>query len=675
LATGTFQIPVTRSPDCTVGGCGREASHRRNTLCELHEYHYKPFLGSMTVDQWARFQPPKANDYEFVLVHVDERLRWEILYALQKRHARGGRIDPQIMRRVIRFMQQQPSLATMTEGDLSQLLHDNASSPNVCAHLVEFGREIRTAHDEFNGRVPKDRLIWDLVEVGISRDPSAIGGTRRRNGLDFGLISQRWLRELAMDWSFEQTITRLVTETHRVAVIASNLLEERPDRGSDPSKLTHKESDAISEAIRDAKKANGTPAKVTWKRTLYWHFFRLIEYGRRHGHLDAMPASFGPHSSHVFGSPPSTEDVCKAIPTHIQRQLDTNIDSIANCGFDYAGLSEEHKHLLFRTAYIVLRDTGRRPGEVVTLKTDYLQRDANGPILVYDNHKSGRLGRRLPVLQSTADAIEHWKAAIPGAKAAEYLFPGTTPWQDHLPTNVLAYVLRLWVKGLDRLDTNEVKKNGDPIPFDRTLIYPYAFRHSYAQRHADNGTPIDVLRDLMDHKSSSTTACYYTITADRKRKAIQTVGEYSTDRHGNAAPLTQSVRYQVQSVAVPFGNCIEPTNVKAGGQACPIRFQCAGCGFYRPDPSYLSAIEEHLNSLRADRETAGAMDIAPYVIDNLNAQITEFTNVLTTMRTRLAQLDEPERERIEEAATVLRKARAGAMLPLIVINTPRPEPQ
>ena len=57
----------------------------------------------------------------------------------------------------------------------------------------------------------------------------------------------------------------------------------------------------------------------------------------------------------------------------------------------------------------------------------------------------------------------------------------------------------------------------------------------------------------MDHKSIRTTACYYTITADRKRKAIQTVGEYVTDRHGKAAPLTQSARYQVQSVAVPFG--------------------------------------------------------------------------------------------------------------------------
>ncbi|MDV6271687.1 tyrosine-type recombinase/integrase [Rhodococcus globerulus] len=116
------------------------------------------------------------------------------------------------------------------------------------------------------------------------------------------------------------------------------------------------------------------------------------------------------------------------------------------------------------------------------------------------------------------------------------------------------------------------------------LVYPYAFRHSYAQRHADNGTPIDVLRDLMDHRNIQTTAGYYVVTADRKREAIAAVGKYSVDRVGNSTPHTDSTAYQMRSVAVPFGNCIEPTNVKAGGHACPIRFQCAGCGFYRPDP-------------------------------------------------------------------------------------------
>jgi hypothetical protein len=115
---------------------------------------------------------------------------------------------------------------------------------------------------------------------------------------------------------------------------------------------------------------------------------------------------------------------------------------------------------------------------------------------------------------------------------------------------------------------------------------------------------------------------------------------------------------------VPFGNCIEPSNVKAGGKACPIRFQCAGCGFYRPDPSYIPAIEEHINSLSADREIASAMVAAPFVVDNLNAQIDAFRNVLDVMRGALQQLDAEHRDQVEQASAVLRKARAGARLPL-----------
>ena len=129
---------------------------------------------------------------------------------------------------------------------------------------------------------------------------------------------------------------------------------------------------------------------------------------------------------------------------------------------------------------------------------------------------------------------------------------------------------------------NEVDEHGDLIPFDRHLVHARAFRHTYAQRHADNGTPVDVLRELMDHKSVQTTGLYYVITADRKREAVQKIGEYTIDRDGAAAPLTQSTRYQMRSVAVPFGNCIEPSNVKAGRQACPIRFHAPAAASIDP---------------------------------------------------------------------------------------------
>jgi hypothetical protein len=80
----------------------------------------------------------------------------------------------------------------------------------------------------------------------------------------------------------------------------------------------------------------------------------------------------------------------------------------------------------------------------------------------------------------------------------------------------------------------------------------------------------------------------------------------------------------VRSVAVPWGNCVEPSDVKAGGTACPIRFQCSGCSSYRPDPSHLPAIEDQVRSLKANLELARAMGAADYTIRGMEGEIADY---------------------------------------------------
>jgi integrase len=520
---------------------------------------------------------------------------------------------------------------------------------------------------------PSDRLVWDLVDVGICPDPALQGGTRRRRGIDFGEIQQPWLRGLTMAMAREQTRAYAASELHKVAVLASRVLAERSDRGMDIAQLKTVDADAIAEAIRQLKTRDDTLCSSQYRRQVYRRFFRMIDFGRRQGLLEDLSLSFGRDRSHVIPHDPIEEEFGKAIPVHVERQLDVHVDAIGR-HLTHGLLTPEQRHHMFLTIYLLLRDTGRRSREVASLKTTYLTRDSNGPILIYDNHKAGRYGRRLPIVESTAEVFEEWlkvRAALDVYEASrDYLFPGSNPHQPHVTSSKISHMFRDWVDRLERLDSSDVDEHGNPIPFERHLIHARAFRHTYAQRHADNGTPVDVLRELMDHKSVQTTGLYYVITADRKRDAVQTIGQYTIDRVGHAAPLTQTTRYQMRSVAVPFGNCVEPTNVKAGGQACPIRFQCAGCGFYRPDPSYIPAIEEHMNSLRADREAAQALDAAGFVIENLTEQIRAFQHVLAAMRENLDQLDAAERERIEGAATTLRKARAGTALPLTVVQHP-----
>ena len=175
-------------------------------------------------------------------------------------------------------------------------------------------------------------------------------------------------------------------------------------------------------------------------------------------------------------------------------------------------------------------------------------------------------------------------------------FPGTPPgelkllptgWANRdgrrpLTVSALSAAHRDWITSLPPLLL------ADGTEYDKDRIIPYAYRHTYAQRHADAGVPIDVLAELLDHRSLNVTRGYYRVGEDRRRAAIDKVTAMQFDRHGNriwrqarALLDDEHARYAVGSVAVPYGTCTEPSNVAAGGTDCPLRFRCAGCGHFR----------------------------------------------------------------------------------------------
>src|SRR5260370_38724785 len=99
----------------------------------------------------------------------------------------------------------------------------------------------------------------------------------------------------------------------------------------------------------------------------------------------------------------------------------------------------------------------------------------------------------------------------------------------------------------------------------------------------------------------------------RSRQADDKVTAMKFDRHGNrvwrdAATLLDSehARYAIGTVAVPYGTCGEPSNVKAGGGACPVRFRCAAWDHFRPDVSRLPDLPASLDHLLRTPERLAA---------------------------------------------------------------------
>ncbi|MFE0771855.1 tyrosine-type recombinase/integrase [Streptomyces sp. NPDC058861] len=675
--------PYDPMPACRVVGCDHDASRAEN-LCLNHRKDWKNYAqrqGLSVGDEaarktWASTRFPFMTTGQFSLQPLQDTVRLELLFAIQQREARGMAFGPRPVRLAVKRLLDLSSIAA--SGNAYPRIEE-VTECGVRSFLRETRRTIDRAYRDFRGIAPTDGVVWDLTELEIPSVFSASGVRVREGKINFTEILQPWMRELAMAWvSKVRPDSRVLRVAFRAMVLASQALYELPGGGMDPTKLGFTDMDVVVDAFRNMTRANGTEMEVKGKRIYLTSFFDMLDYGRRTELLEQVPGAFARHSSHRIPETVQDDDeIGKAIPESVIRQLDAQLHLLGE-GYPYGAMTAEDIKAMLQTVYIVLRDTGRRPQEVARLALGCLEKDGDEHQLVWDNRKSKRLRRRLPITQETVDVINAWKARRAGLdlpqNSARYLFPAITNNTAHhqMASSSISRAMRFWVRSLDRLDAETLGPDGTPLPFDRALIYPYAFRHSYCQRHADAGVPQDVLRDLMDHRSANTTAGYYKVSLKRKREAVKKMRLHVMDRTGLPVPMTSNTAYELRSVAVPFGNCTEPSNVKAGGQACPIRFQCAGCGHYRPDPSYLPAVEDHIRALKGNREMAMASGAAEFVTRGLGEEISAFQQVGVKMKEYMSQLPEDERNQVEEAAKVLRKVRAATagrpLLPLTVVN-------
>jgi Phage integrase family len=214
----------------------------------------------------------------------------------------------------------------------------------------------------------------------------------------------------------------------------------------------------------------------------------------------------------------------------------------------------------------------------------------------------------------------------------------------HITVQMLDKRHRAWVTSLDPLTTAAGGR------FDTSRIVVYCYRHTYAQRHADAGIPVDVLAELLDHRNLNITRRYYRVEETRRREAVDKVTALTFDRHGNriwqqaaALPEAEHLRHTITEVAVPYGTCTEPSNVQAGGGACPVRFRCAGCDHFRTDASYLPDLAAYLDDLLRTRERLAAIggvdDWARAAATPAEEEITHIRRLITRIKNDLRGQD------------------------------------
>jgi len=679
LFTGDVTNPMTGAYPCATPSCPT-VIHIQNSRCSACRSARR--TSGLSQGDFDRTYSPRRRGHgrcaqskglaihQFTLAGHSPLVRWEVLYALQCRDLAEICLSPWAVRTLLaKLPTTLPSLLDLDRGETAERL--GKSQAGLLRGLLA---PLDRLHLGLTGADPTEPDVWDCALVGLrsarDRKYPAVFGT-----LDFRPIRLPWLRETVKAWA--RDLRPPVTEVGRtifVAQLASQALSARPHHG-DPARLRLADMGVVVEAIMTSGDAGGKPHSHSHRRAHLGWWRRLLDYARAAGLMAKVPDGFT-MSGHYRVLPieqQTEEEPGQAIPDHVLAQMDQYVELLGtpSC-YSNGGWAPADFAAMYQTVYQIQRDTGRRNNEVVSLSVDCLQWDDDHPILVYDNHKARRMGRRLPIHRDTARVIQDWqrrRAALPlPAESTQYLFPSpgarNRPSRRHLSTLTYAKKFRAWIIAMPPLSDVGLDDDGNERTVDTASIRPYGLRHAYAQRHADGGTDVDVLRELMDHRSIETTMGYYQVSLKRKQEAVRLLAPTAIDRHGQPAGFADEMGYEMSSVAVPFGNCTEPSNVKAGGKHCPIRFQCAGCGFYRPDPSFLPAIDEHIVELRADRELAVTTDAADWVINNIDDQLGAFTTVHDRLRTDLEEMPADTRAAVEDAGRELRKARAAAFIPV-----------
>jgi integrase len=142
--------------------------------------------------------------------------------------------------------------------------------------------------------------------------------------------------------------------------------------------------------------------------------------------MTQVPDTFRPAGRLRIRQEANEDEIGKALPDTVIRRLDASLHLLGPAG-RAGSIPAAELQAMHQVIYQILRDTGRRPGEVVSLRVGCVEVTGGQHNLIYDNHKAGRMRRRLPITAGTAQIITGWQERRAGlatpARAAQLAVP------------------------------------------------------------------------------------------------------------------------------------------------------------------------------------------------------------------------------------------------------------
>jgi hypothetical protein len=459
---------------CAVAACTRDRSGR-GPYCHQHTHRLhgeKKKNPGLDEEAWRRTAPAVAEGSLVSLRGLPAMVVAEVLYGLQQR-TRSDVKTSYLNLRPLCDMLRATGAASVTDSARVR------ATPHTKPLITTFTKS--ASRLEASPETERHKDVWDLVVFG------------HRGFLTFTGISQPWLREAVKRWAFDDLPRRRggnVGGTARERVNAIGQLSEslrlqRADHGDVISALGREDITAFCNRLAylasQGKVGGYTRVRVCRYVRLVLEGCRKISLTRPGQPLHNLPDDFALRDGDIPDEP-EDEATGRDLPTEVMRNLTAHLDQL-----------EASSCREVRVGTELMMDTGRRPGEIASLWLDCLETDPDGkPVLVYDNHKGNREGRRLPVAAGTAAIItrqqERVRARFPGTPDSQLrLLPSgnrNPAGRRHLSDKWMSDCHRAWADSLPEVAVPAaVDVDGKLVtrmlPFSKDKIFPYAYRHTY----------------------------------------------------------------------------------------------------------------------------------------------------------------------------------------------------
>jgi hypothetical protein len=372
---------------CLVEACTRDRGGTA-PYCYAHTYRWRVAQQRGTApeeDHWRRTTSAVAENNTVSLRGLPPRVVAEVIYGLQERTKQG--IKNNLTRlRPLCDMARARQVASLRDLDPAAVPKGYCGlHKSLVQHAVRQGL---TPESE------RHKEIWELSAFGL------------RGTLRFTEITQPWLREATKRWAFDDLPRHrgngirgiLQSRINSMAQLSVSLRLQREDDGGLPALLVRGDITAFCNRLAYPTQQGTISAyrRIVFCRDVRLLLSRMRAMGltRQGEPIAGIPDEFtmGPED---IPDEPDDAEAGKDLPTEVMRHLCAHLQVL-----ETIGCAE------IRVAVELLIDTGRRPDEICQLTLDCLERDTDGkPVLIYDNIKAHRHGRRLPIPEATAAAI------------------------------------------------------------------------------------------------------------------------------------------------------------------------------------------------------------------------------------------------------------------------------